>query len=307
MTALTQKQVAILRGLESHRGSWMSREDLVPFAGFKGYSMALGAPTRVLRPDCLEARGLVRRLDDTKPFQYQITPSGRQVLTGILSEGVRGFAPTKHLANAAPDAQNSLPVRTTAFDSQICSSSSSVPHDLAKFSVEIRRMIGAGEGIRPLVCSGDPFNCQVALIGANPGSMTPFWPHWSDVRGMNKETWLDEYRQQHGGKYGRSRAAIERFVPLVNARVLELNAHGKQSRRLAHLASEHRTTELLEFVLRAVRPQVALCAGSDAVRAVTAINSDWGMKIIVAPHYIYWGGERERQMAQEINACLSAS
>lgn len=32
-----------------------------------------------------------------------------------------------------------------------------------------------------------------------------------------------------------------------------------------------------------------------------AINTDWQVKVIEAPHFIYWGRDRERQMAQEIN------
>ena len=121
---------------------------------------------------------------------------------------------------------------------------------------------------------------------------------------MDKEGWLQAYRQQQGGKYGRSRTAIERFLPLVNAQVIELNAHAKQTARLAQLTVKDRTTEVLEYLLRSVRPRVALCAGSDAAKAVIETRGDWSMKVIEAPHFIYWGRDRERQMAAEINACL---
>jgi DhnA family fructose-bisphosphate aldolase class Ia len=59
-------------------------------------------------------------------------------------------------------------------------------------------------------------------------------------------------------------------------------------------------------MLRAVRPRVALCAGSDATKAVKAVKVVWQMKVIAAPHFIYWGLEREQQMAQEINDYLSS-
>ncbi|MEO7886276.1 MAG: hypothetical protein ABI893_05940 [Polaromonas sp.] len=175
--------------------------------------------------------------------------------------------------------------------------------DLAAFSSDLRGMVGDAAGIRPLLCSGNPFDCKVALVGANPGSATPFWPSWTDANGVDKEAWLQAYRQQHGG-YGRSRAAIERFLPLVNAQVIELNAHAKQTARLGQLAVKDRTTEVLAYLLRAVRPRVALCAGASAVTAVTEMHVDWPMKIIEAPHFIYWGRERERRMAAEINAYL---
>lgn len=307
MNALTHKQLAILHALNGPSRPWMSRQEMEPFAGLKGYSRALGAPTRGLRSDSLESRGLVRRLDDTWPFRYQITPSGCQVLTGNPDAGICGVAVAPHPSNATPDVKYLQPVPTTTLAPQVRSSISSTPHDLVEFAVELRRMIGAEEDVRSFVCSGNPFSCQVAIVGANPGTTTSFWPHWSDVEGMSKEAFLEEYRRLHNGKYRRSRAAIERFVPLVNARVIELNAHGKQSRRLAELASEHRETAVMEFVLRAVRPRVAICAGSDALKAVKAVKADWQMKIIAAKHFIYWGREREHQMAQEINDLLSGT
>ena len=304
MTAITQKQVAILRALEGHEGTWMSREEMVPFAGKKGYSRALGASTRILRPDCLESRGLVRRLDDATPFRYQITPSGR-VFLRTLGESGTELELTKHVERATPDARCLPLVRNAPLEVQTCTSSNAQPGKLAKLALELKKLIGVNEGVRPFVCSGDPLTCQVAIVGANPGTTTSFWPHWNDERGMSKEAFLEECRRLHGGRYGRSRAAIERFVPLVKGRVIELNAHGKHSRRLHDLAPEHRDTAVLEFVLRAVRPRVTLCAGADAVKAVMAINTDWQMKVIESPHFIYWGRHREHQMAQEINACLS--
>jgi hypothetical protein len=180
---------------------------------------------------------------------------------------------------------------------------------LSQLSGELRRLIGANEGVRPFVCNGDPLTCQVAIVGANPGTTTSFWPHWSDERGMSKEAFLEEYRRLHGGKYNRSRAAIERFVPLVKARVIELNAHGKQSPRLKELAAAHRETSVLEFMLHAVRPRVVFCAGADAMKAVKAVKAEkvgWQMKINAAKHFIYWGREREKRMAQEINDYLSS-
>lgn len=177
-------------------------------------------------------------------------------------------------------------------------------HNLAEFSSQLRRLIGDSVGIRPLLCDGSPFGCQVALIGANPGTTTPFWPFWSDARGADKRGWLQAYRDQHNGRFGRSRAAIERLLPQIQCRVLELNAHAKQSARLAVLPLADRTTEVLEFVLRQVRPRIALCAGADAFRAATAIHADWPMHKIEAPHFIFWGREREADLAARVNALL---
>lgn len=178
---------------------------------------------------------------------------------------------------------------------------------LEEFSKELRHLLGEADGIRPLLCDGDPFQCAVALVGANPGTTTPFWPYWSDEHGVDKAGWLRAYRDQHDGKYGRSRKAIERFVPLVNAKVIELNAHAKQSARLAQLARQHRTTDVLGFVLSAVRPKVAVCAGADAYRAVTALANTWPMEVIEVKHFIYWGHDMENELAGRVNALLQPS
>lgn len=176
--------------------------------------------------------------------------------------------------------------------------------DLGQFATELRRLTGEAEDIRPLLCRGNPFACEVALVGANPGTTTPFWPHWSNAGGVDKDGWLAAYRKQHDGKYGRSRAAIERFLPLVKAPVIELNAHARQSARLSQLAAANRTVDVLAYVFRAVRPRVVLCAGADALKAVADLRPDWPVKVLEAPHFIYWGRDRELLMAAEVSASL---
>jgi hypothetical protein len=248
----------------------------------------------------------VRRLDEATPFRYQITPSGRHLLGPTHGETGKKPEFVKHLPNTVSDATEEPPVRNASLDVHPVPSKVSSPRQLADLALALKELIGATEGVRPFVCNGDPLTCQAAIVGANLGTTTSFWPHWSDDEGMSKEAFLEEYRRLHGGRYSRSRAAIERFVPLVKARVIELNAHGKQSPRLKELAAEHRETAVLDFMLRAVRPQVVLCAGSDATKAVKAVKVDWQMKIIAAKHFINWGREREHQMAQEINDYLSS-
>lgn len=175
---------------------------------------------------------------------------------------------------------------------------------LAEFASELRELIGDADGMRPFLCSGNPLKCTVAVVGANPGKTAAFWRFWTDEAGVDKNGWLTAYLQEHG-RYRRSRAAIERFVPLIEAPVIELNAHAKQSPRLADLARHHRTTDVLAYVMARVRPQVAVCAGADAFRAVQALRADWTMRIIQAKHFIYWGRDAERELAERVNALLT--
>jgi len=172
---------------------------------------------------------------------------------------------------------------------------------LEEFGRELRRLVGDAEGMRPLLCDGDPRECTVAIVGINPGTTTPFWPFWSDERGVDKQGWLRAYLNQHNGKYGRSRAAIERLLPQIKAKVIELNAHAKQSDRIAQLVKEHRTTDVLRFVMGTIRPKVALCAGADASRAVKELDLDWPLEVIEAKHFIYWGRQQEAELAAAVN------
>jgi hypothetical protein len=171
------------------------------------------------------------------------------------------------------------------------------------FASRLRDLVGAAEGMRPLLCDGNPLTCTVALVGANPGATVPFWPFWHDEHGMDRRGWIDAYRQLHG-TFRRSRAAIERLVPQIAARVIELNAHAVRSDRLAGLSHSNRTTDVLAFVLEAVRPIVIVCAGRTATRVVRQVTIGWQPKIVEATHFIYWGEESERRLIIEINDLL---
>lgn len=76
---LTPKRVRILRALLS-APDWMTRKQMEPVAGKKDFSEALGSPATGVRPDSLEARGLVARQSDVTPYEYKITAEGRTAL-----------------------------------------------------------------------------------------------------------------------------------------------------------------------------------------------------------------------------------
>jgi hypothetical protein len=53
--------------------------------GPKGFSSALGAPTRDIAPNSLEGLGYVERYDMKKPFSYRLTPKGRATIAVFLA------------------------------------------------------------------------------------------------------------------------------------------------------------------------------------------------------------------------------
>jgi hypothetical protein len=77
---LSPKQFRILKLLHG-AGGWLTRADMEEQAGRKGFSLALGAPTRgEPRPGSLEQLGYVERRDMTPPFQYRVTELGERAL-----------------------------------------------------------------------------------------------------------------------------------------------------------------------------------------------------------------------------------
>jgi hypothetical protein len=59
----------------------MTRRDMEDRAGRKGFSAALGAPTRRIKPGTLEQLGYVERRDLVPPFEYRLTELGDRALS----------------------------------------------------------------------------------------------------------------------------------------------------------------------------------------------------------------------------------
>jgi hypothetical protein len=133
----------------------------------------------------------------------------------------------------------------------------------AEIDGRIRELTRQHPESRPFICSGSPVGCAVAQIGINPGTPTPFWPHWSIQSGFDKPGWLKDYLQRHG-KLGPTRRNIDVFSEALNPnRCIELNLYDRFSPRLSGLARELRRTDVLDFMLECVRPRLVLVHGDD--------------------------------------------
>lgn len=137
---------------------------------------------------------------------------------------------------------------------------------LAEFDRRLRE-IAPAKGW-PFVCKGSPLGCSVFLLGINPRSDTPFWPHWHLPYGFDKSAWLDAYRCREG-RLSRTRKQLERLVETLEPiRCLETNVFAASSPRLAELSREARTTYVFDFLLEAIRPRLLLVHGRAARRHV---------------------------------------
>jgi hypothetical protein len=79
MPELSRKQLRILKCLQI-ACAWTTRLEMEERAGRKGFSAALGAPTRQIKPGSLEQLGYVERRDMSTPFEYRLTDFGAQAL-----------------------------------------------------------------------------------------------------------------------------------------------------------------------------------------------------------------------------------
>jgi hypothetical protein len=133
---------------------------------------------------------------------------------------------------------------------------------LQHIDAAIRKLSGEHPESRPFLCEGSPLDCVVAQVGINPGSDTPFWPHWRVETGCDKQGWLRDYRFRKAGKRTPTRDRIELLNEVLRPyKVLELNLYHQFSASEASLAADHKSTELFEYMLDAVRPRLLFVHG----------------------------------------------
>lgn len=143
--------------------------------------------------------------------------------------------------------------------------------NLTEIDREIRRLTRGAKLSRPFLCSGSPIGCEVAEVGINPGTDTPFWPYWNSETGCNKEGWLAEYLRRNG----RLKPTRDRIEVLCKAlaplRCLELNLYHHYSKAEALLSREHQDTALFDFMLEVAKPSVLLLHGNTPIRHLSGL------------------------------------
>jgi hypothetical protein len=126
---------------------------------------------------------------------------------------------------------------------------------------QIRQLTSENSLSRPFLCTGSPLGCDVAEVGINPATDTPFWPYWSISSGFDKQRWLSDYRQRHG-RLKPTRDRIEVFAKsLAPLRLLELNLYHHFSPSFKDLSREHRDTALFDYLMKIAKPRVLIVHG----------------------------------------------
>lgn len=151
--------------------------------------------------------------------------------------------------------------------------------DLTEFGAGLRSVVRDDVSQRPFVCDGSPLGCQAFIVGSNAATEVLFWPFWSDDRGFYRAAWERAYLDAGRRKGRNGPSNTRRRIEMVAAnaapvRCLETNVYARPSRSTADLDHSQRTTEVLGYLLTAIKPKVVLAYGVHAQSAMARLTSD---------------------------------
>ncbi|UUZ73387.1 hypothetical protein LP415_09095 [Polaromonas sp. P1(28)-8] len=133
----------------------------------------------------------------------------------------------------------------------------------------IRERLRPDRAARPFLCSGSPYGCEVAIVGINPGTNTPFWEHWSSETGFSKATWLAEYKADARNAKNQTRPRIEILVEeLTPIRVIELNLYPYVTKTERELTATDRDANVFSYLLDEFSPGFLFAFGRKPAEAL---------------------------------------
>ncbi len=123
----------------------------------------------------------------------------------------------------------------------------------------------------PFVCTGSPPVHGVFIVGHNAATRLSeqFSNYWSDVKGFDKPKFLRDYRSQprREGKLKGARQRIEVIADIVSQEnLLDTNIYTHSTETEAQLERQNKTTNVFEFLLTTLEPQVVLAHGWKAIK-----------------------------------------
>jgi hypothetical protein len=169
--------------------------------------------------------------------------------------------------------------------------------DLSAFDRRLRELIGEPTLLRPFVCQGSPLDCKAFIVGSNPATTfeADFWTFWRPGYGFDKKAWLKQYVDERGrrplkpGKTRRSpisntRRVIEWVLEGASPlRCLETNVFAAPAESIAELGDAQRVSEPFDFLLEAIKPDILVAHGKDAIAHLSKRHVD--CSVIEAEHF----------------------
>ena len=150
---------------------------------------------------------------------------------------------------------------------------------LAEFEQNLREKLKSYEKPRPLICEGNPLNCEIFIVGINAATVMnkDFWSFWSKENGYNKAEWFESYilerktkplkpNKTRRNKLSSTRQRIEWIIESANPiKTLETNLFVKATPTANELTNEDKESSVFEFLLDTIKPKIIFIHGNEAI------------------------------------------
>ena len=292
-----------------------------------GWAKALGPCTKTRNhdPESLWAQGLVTVIDNCS---YKITPVGCEVAAVIESVVIR---PTVRCELPCADGAPAIgPSGNPKEPSKLTPQAERPSEQLREFRSQLEKIEGRLPSpiSWPFLCEGSPLKCRIFIVGFNPARKVekPFWScFWTDSRGFKKAEFIQELKKLDGGRTTLTRERIEIIANAVGQRVtLNTNIYSKSTRKKRELPKKDRKTDVIEYLLKTIRPKIVLAYGTDAKdffrkhcrdfvedsvtpQKITWDSWQWQFRLLCSPHLVFrgWKHQEADEEAKRIGQALA--
>ena len=159
---------------------------------------------------------------------------------------------------------------------------------MSKFRSELDKLLPSPVS-RPFLCDGSPLDCSIFIVGTNSAREVekPFWSFWSDSRGFNKAKYIRELEQLPRG-LTKTRKNIEIVASAAGQAItLDTNIYLQPTPTEVELRKENKKTDVIEYLLKTIRPKVVLTHGVKATKFFRKHCHDF-VDDSVTPQKIAW-------------------
>ena len=250
-----------------------------------GWAKALGPCTKTRNhdPESLWAQGLVTVIDNCS---YKITPVGCEVAAVIESVVIR---PTVRCELPCADGAPAIgPSGNPKEPSKLTPQAKRLSEQLREFRSELGKLLPSPSSW-PFICEGSPLECRIFIVGTNwvKEVEKSFWNFWSNSGGLNRNKLIRELERLPGG-LTTTRKNIEIVARAAGPTItLDTNIWLKRTLTVADLPKEDKNTDVIDYLLKTIRPKVVLAHGVPAKRFFRRHCRDF-VEDSVTPRKITW-------------------
>ena len=139
------------------------------------------------------------------------------------------------------------------------------------------------------MCDGSPLDCRIFIVGTNSARKVEkrFWSLWSDSRGFKKAELIRELDKLSGGRT-KTRKNMEIVAQAAGPEItLDTNIWLQPTRTVPDLPKDDKNTDVIEYLLKTIRPRIVLAHGGKAKKFFKKHCRDF-VDDSVTPRKITW-------------------